>query len=657
MFRRDAHSLVCIFVISMLVIVFVNAPAALGDWLPNPTASVDSDEVAEQEVQDDSSPNTFDLDTGFRPEVDGFSFENYGDESGPVDLTNVEMQRLFGNSVCSGDDECTLIPNARRWMEENNKAMDEGHCEGMAVLSLLFYLGLEDPEKFGGATTHDLNIEGNEPLQREIAYWWATQATSPEEDSVEGPNSSLKALEKTFQSGENASDTWTVGVATENGSDAHAITPFAVQDKGDGIYEISVYDNNDPDETRVISVDSNDNTFTYPAATDPEEESNPYTGHSLTLSGTNGRLGQQKCDFCQDDNSTSTDDGTSEKTAKTARARYAQVWHDGRAGMLIKDDQGRRLGKLGNGTFVNEIPGAKVHAFRIDKSKTSKKVAKDNRSEYLYLLPSGINYSVSLDGASLKKTEKQEVTSIGPGYYTEVEGLALSPGSQGQVGFSSPKKGYEEVGYRFDGNASPKLKAGINTKNGPSYEFLVMENGTNNITNKARNASGETTRMGIDREANRLKVKSDGRESKELYDLKVVRLSKKGPEVFSHYDIALDVGAAMIIDYLSWEGDGYPMFIGIDENDDGTVDETLDLADEGGSYGEVTSEDYQMTEAEANEEGVSEDQGAVSANGEFANGESMDTNVETMDTSVNSESGAETGFDGGSGAGGDNGGD
>jgi len=335
---------------------------------------------------------------------------------------------------------------------------------------------------------------------------------------------------------------------------------------------------------------------------------------------------QQKCDFCQEDNST--DDDASEKTAKPAKARYAQVWHDGSASMLIKDDQGRRLGKLANGTFVNEIPGAKVHGFRIDKAETSQKAAKGNRSEYLYLLPSGTNYSVSLEGAQLKKTEKQEVTSIGPGYYTEVEGLALTPGSLGQVIFSSPKKGYEEVSYLFDGNASPRLKAGINTGNGPAYEFLVTKDRFNNSINKVGNESGKATLMGIDRKSNRLKVKSIGLEGRELYDLMVARLSKKGPEIFSHKGIALDAGAAMIVDYSSWEGEGHAMTITIDENDDGTVDEAFDLADEGGTFEEVTSDDNQMTEAEADE------------------GDASGT-----------ESGAETGSDGDADAGGDSGSD
>jgi hypothetical protein len=134
--------------------------------------------------------------------------------------------------------------------------------------------------------------------------------------------------------------------------------------------------------------------------------------------------------------------------------------------------------------------------------------------------------------------------------------------------------------------------------------------------------------MGIDRKSNRLKVKSIGLEGRELYDLMVARLSKKGPEVFSHSGIALDAGAAMIVDYSSWEGEGHAMTITIDENDDGTVDEAFDLADEGGTFEEVTSDDNQMTEAEADE------------------GDASGT-----------ESGAETGSDGDADAGGDSGSD
>jgi len=35
-------------------------------------------------------------DSGFRPDVDGFSFQNYGEHPDTVDLTAAEMQRMFG---------------------------------------------------------------------------------------------------------------------------------------------------------------------------------------------------------------------------------------------------------------------------------------------------------------------------------------------------------------------------------------------------------------------------------------------------------------------------------------------------------------------------------------------------------------------------------
>jgi hypothetical protein len=263
--------------------------------------------------------------------------------------------------------------------------------------------------------------------------------------------------------------------------------------------------------------------------------------------------------------------------------------------MLIKDDQGRRLGWLSNGTFVNEIPGAKVHGFLNGN---------DSKSEYLYLLPSGINYSASLDGAGLQKEEKQGVTAIGPGYYAEANGLAISEGTHGLVGFSSYMDRYD-VSYQCDGRESPRFRAGIQTKNGPAYEFQVKKNST--AKGNESDASGKLASMGVDRSGGRLKVTSGDSDEESLYDLMVARMSEKGPEVFSHSGISLDEGEAMIVDYSDWEGEGYDMSIGIDENDDGSIDEALDLDDEGGSYEDIV-EEYDQ-EIDADDEG-DEDQGS-----------------------------------------------
>lgn len=59
-------------------------------------------------------------------------------------------------------------------MEWANSTMKNGHCEGLAALSLLMYEGKIRPQDFGAERAADLNLEGNTKLQREIAYWYAT---------------------------------------------------------------------------------------------------------------------------------------------------------------------------------------------------------------------------------------------------------------------------------------------------------------------------------------------------------------------------------------------------------------------------------------------------------------------------------------------------
>ena len=121
----------------------------------------------------------YDVDTGFRTEKDGFGFENYGNvgcldkacqQTFPIEnLTAVEMRRLFGDRVCrkiQTDGSCELYKVAELWMNKVNRAMSGGHCEGMAVLSTLFYAGVLDPNIFGSHSVNQLTLAGNTLLQR-----------------------------------------------------------------------------------------------------------------------------------------------------------------------------------------------------------------------------------------------------------------------------------------------------------------------------------------------------------------------------------------------------------------------------------------------------------------------------------------------------------
>jgi hypothetical protein len=50
-------------------------------------------------------------DSGFRPALNGFAFENYGNDAGPINLTPLNVEDLFGPQVCAAGSgaSCVLI--------------------------------------------------------------------------------------------------------------------------------------------------------------------------------------------------------------------------------------------------------------------------------------------------------------------------------------------------------------------------------------------------------------------------------------------------------------------------------------------------------------------------------------------------------------------
>ena len=184
-------------------------------------AVVEEEEAVKTGEEERAVPAEGVIGNGFLPELNGFSFENYGSEAGATDLTPAELQRMFGDGVCAStaNGGCLLTPPAQQWMEQINSYMGGGHCEGMAVLSALMYYDQIDPAQFGNQTVHDLSVN-NEDLQREIAYWWTTQSTYPGAAIrvSESPNAVLGALIENFAQGQDASEWWAMGFYRRDGS-------------------------------------------------------------------------------------------------------------------------------------------------------------------------------------------------------------------------------------------------------------------------------------------------------------------------------------------------------------------------------------------------------------------------------------------------------
>jgi hypothetical protein len=303
-------------------------------------------------------PQTIDIvDTLFRPDNNGFSFPNYGNEFGAVGLTPVEMQRMFGDKVIvhTADGNVILTYQAKKWMYLANRAMARGHCEGMAVLSNLFYYNKTNPTDFGGRTTIELPIIRNDLLQREIAYWWATQLTHPGNSKKvnESPNVVLDTLVNAFKESRSAKEWWILALFKQDRIRGHAITPFAVENMTNSTARILVYDNNFPKETKAVEINRAANTWKYNGSINPLEPLELYSGnestHSLEISSISSRLGPQICDFCID--------GATTKGSLPAQ-KYTQIWGGEINRILIAEEHGRRIGFTDSGNFLNEIPGA-----------------------------------------------------------------------------------------------------------------------------------------------------------------------------------------------------------------------------------------------------------------------------------------------------------
>lgn len=507
-----------------------------------------------------SSSSDYVSDLGFRPQSNGFNFSNYGGEEPVTNLTPVEIRRMFGDKACARleGEECTLTPPAQQWMEQANASMNGGHCEGFAVLSLLIYEGKIDPTQFGGVDAASLQLQGNDKLQRELAYWFSTQMTSPAYDSVlhGTPTELVNKLIEAYKSGKD-SETFTVGVYKADHSGGHAVTAYGVEDKGNGLYWVMVYDNNVPGAERHIEVDTNADTWQYEASPNPSIESVIYQGDASTntfeLTPSTPRLEKQRCDFCSNSATGKGSNGLAQATQD-----YNEVWMDGNARLLITDAAGNKLGYEGD-KFYSEIPDAKAN-FIMGGSTLSEDVPP------IYRLPEGVTFSAVLDGDNIKSvTDTIDLSMIGSGYYVALEDIVMDPGEKDYLTIDGNGK---SISYRTDYTDTPAIVVGVER---PKADYELTLNGDNV-------KSGSETKVEVDYDKGTLTFYSTSDEVSK-FTFSMSRIDEQESETFEGNEFELDPNDKLILDYAGWEGQGKSLRIHYDQGGDGTIDETADMAD------------------------------------------------------------------------------
>jgi hypothetical protein len=245
-------------------------------------------------------------DNGFRPQQNGFSFANYGNDEVKENLTPDRMRELFGERVCKTvtNGQCILTAASKSWMDTQNKDMDGGHCEGMAVLSALIYSGkvkLADLDP-SAQSVADLKLD-NPKVQTEIAKWFITQITPPTADSKIEDKTPKEVVDTLVEKLQPGAAPFTMSIFQPGFQAGHAITPYSVIDMGNGVMRIMVYDNNYPGQERFLDVNTTTNTWNYTGSTNPDEQEQGYEGDASTLTlgltPFEPRLQKpQGCEFC-----------------------------------------------------------------------------------------------------------------------------------------------------------------------------------------------------------------------------------------------------------------------------------------------------------------------------------------------------------------------
>ncbi len=414
-----------------------------------------------------ASAGTIVADNGFRVVPDGFSFSNYADEEGYADLDAAQLERIFGPGVCiaGGGGKCVLTPAARIYMKSLNQLADGGHCFGFAALSELIYKGYLP--RFGyrsvsafdphAANTFALGIEGNRLLQRSIARAFMFQVLpSVKAATVDGtPRQILKALLGGALD-PSSKQIWTFQIFQYGFQHGHAITPYAVEDMGGGVYDVLVYDNNWPgDAGRRLEIDTGKNTWTYYGAVAPGNPEAQYEGNAksetLRLLPVTPGLGIQHCPFC---------------IGRGGSSKFNELRLDGsgseHARFLITDAKGRQTGFKGR-RFVNHIPGAQVlprtsSGFR---EGPNGKLYADSPVPVVRL-PKGVEFEIAIDGRHLKQRDRETLSVVGPSYDATVENLVMGRGQTAHVTLS-PRG--NAIGYLPSAKTvSPAISLGAQTK-------------------------------------------------------------------------------------------------------------------------------------------------------------------------------------------------
>lgn len=483
--------------------------------------------------------NGFLADLGFRPKANGYNFENGGNANFPRTpgfVGPMEMVRLFGaKDVCIGGritgKTCRMTPAAAEFARKVNKSMNGGQCEGMAVSSLTFFKNIDQINAFapGARTAHDVNREQVRGL---IGYYFAYQFSDPviaakmDAKRRYTPVQTMERVVELIQKG----DPGVLFIRSPDNMSGHAVSPYAVEDRGNGIHWIRIYDNNWPNKERYVEVDKNMNTWKYElAAINPAVAKVPWSGDATSYNfgvvPISVRRQKIVCPFC-----------------RSTRTRGVMGDSASISNMTITDDDGNSMG-VKDGKPFNNINGARM--YQVDSW-----VDGQPTTETMYELPEGKGYDMDVEGKDGAKDEG-DIVIWGGGTAVTIENVKPAPKTTDRISVSPDGSG---IRYKpaAKGKIPPMKIAMDDEKNGFVFH----------VTNVDNDDDDDDVEVKLDRDAGKLQIFGASKKGGKGYDLKMVRQKeddKDDDEVEQKGNKFGKANEAHTIGFGGWAGKGKPL--------------------------------------------------------------------------------------------------
>jgi hypothetical protein len=404
-------------------------------------------------------------------------------------------------------------------------------------MSYRLYQGDVPPANFTAGANSTYQIAQDIPIMRNIAQSYAMYySPSVFKQVVKGTPSQiidrLRILREPVD----------LGIYNRN-KEGHSLLGYGVEDKGNGIFWIMVYDNNWPGRTDLyVEVNYNAETWRYSlAATNPTQDTAAWEGDAqsrsleyIPLSAYHQTL---DCPFC----ATSAANGSNRGATLIAL--------NGTGSVLVNSPQGQ-IGES-NGNLVNTIPGADL--------LPSLGARFSRQAPYLVIPQVG---ELTIQATTANPNEPANLSIVDPGFSVSANQLSLQPNQQEQLIVSPADQRFK---YIAGGNQQPVLQF---VAHQGKETYLVS---LSNIDFRA----GQGLNIASNPTSNNLVITSNGVNAAKAV-LTLIRINSTGQAVFVGHDLPISAGGAVGLDVAGWNGTG-PLNIQIDVAADGTFEKTQPL--------------------------------------------------------------------------------